>query len=545
MSLSPDVKTPQNHLEIIFAEGDASPALAPKKILLIGAKIGTAITATMAIDGSSGTEDRTTAAGVASLDVATLTTGTTHAATLTGRGSELHLAARAVFAQNPTATVYLAPLTPNGSSKALGTITPTVSGLTAGTLRVTVCGDSVDVPISASDTVSTIGLAVATAVNNKTDWPVTATNTWSTGAVVLRAKIIGPRGHAITFRCTLLDESHAVNAVNGTGVSNFGLTITMSGGTAVGGVYRLSGGGTSDDDVTALLASIAPTQYDRICLASYLVSGSSSANLALVLSQVGTQLNDARQFDQQVVCGTTDTVANSITLAAANAALMQMVALQGSDDMPLVLAGQMATARLYGDALAGGEIAGETTNPAENLNGLKLATAKAPWNPADGYEATEVESLLNHGVTPLVTDPSRPGRVRVVSSITSRSSSEGAPDFSVYKTYDVTVPQYVRAGVLASIRRTFRGKKIVDNSASGAPDPRPNVVQPRNIQSHVFGVLKQYEAQGIIDAVSEANVSAVRNTVNTRRVDIAFPCVPTQDLDTTAGQLRQRQPSLA
>jgi phage tail sheath gpL-like len=109
----------------------------------------------------------------------------------------------------------------------------------------------------------------------------------------------------------------------------------------------------------------------------------------------------------------------------------------------------------------------------------------------------------------------------------------------------VTVPQYVRSGVLASIRQTFRGKKIVDNTASGAPDPRPNVVQPRNIQSHVFGVLKQYEAQGIVDAVSEANVSAVRNTVNTRRVDIAFPCVPTQDLDTTAGQLRQRQPSLA
>ena len=544
MSLSADTKTPQTHLEICFAEGGASASLAPKSILLIGASITTDLSAAMVTDGSDTTETRTTTAGVAPLNVATMTSGAAHAKTLAGRGSELAIAAAAVFQQYPQARLYLAPLTPNGSSRATGTITPTISTLSAGTLRITVCGESVDIPVSASDDVHTIGLAIARAVNNQTDWPVTATNTWNTGAVVLRSKIIGPRGHGISFRATLSDATSSTTVSSGAGVTLFGLTITLSGGTADGSLYRLSGGGTADDSVTTLLANIAADAYDRVCLAGYLVSGATTAKLAALVTQVGAQLNDARQFNQQIVVGAGLSVASSVSVAAVSSPLVQVVGLQGADDLPLAIAGQAAAMRLFGDAIAAGAIEGEATNPAANLNGGRLATIKAPAFAADRYEATEVEALLNAGVTPLVSDGGRPGRVMVVSSITSRSTLDGVvPDFSVFKTYDVTVPQWVRAEVLADLRTTYRGKKIVPDSASGAPDPRTGVVQPRQIKSRVFGLLKRFEARGIIMSVEEADVSATINGSNPRRVDIAFPCIPTQDLDITHGTLRQQQPA--
>lgn len=545
MPLSADTKTPQTHLEIIFAQGGASASLAPKSVLLVGARIDSDLTATMQTDGSGGESEVVTSAGLAAYDTPTLTTGTAHARALGGRGSELARAAERVFAQYPQARLFLAPVTPNGTTRATGTITPTIGTLSAGNLRVTVCGESIDLPISSADTVSTIGLALARAINNQVDWPVWATNTYSTGAVVLHSKIIGPRGHAISFRVTLSDGTSAVTATAGALAGTlFGLTMTLSGGTADNAVYRLSGGGTSDDSVTTLLAAIAPTQFDRICLAGYIVSGSRTAKLAAINTQALAQMNDARQFDQQIVVGCTGGVAAATTLAAINAPLVQVAALQGGDDLPLSVAAQVATARLYGDAIVGGATKGEATNPEANLNGLKLATIQAPFSPADRYEATEVEALLNAGVTPLVADPSRPGFVQVVSSITSRSTLDGvAPDFSVFKTYDVTVPQWVRTQVLSDLRTTYRGKKIVPDSASGAPDPRTDVVQPRQIASRVFGLLKRYEARGIIMSVSAADVTAVIDDANPRRVNIAFPCVPTQDLDITDGALRQQQPA--
>ena len=543
MPLPASTKTPQIRASIVFGSSGAAPSASPKRILLIGSKIGADISTTINTSGST-TSTVTTTAGIAALDVATRATSPDHAAVLAGRGSELHLAAVAAFAQFRTAEVWLAPVTPGGSAVAANaTITPTLGTLSAGTLRITVMGESVDIGISASDTVSTIGLAIARAINNQPNWPVVATNTWATGAVLVTAKNLGVRSGAITLRAALLTATATVEVLNGTGQTAFGLTITLSGGTVDGGVYRL-GSGAVDDNVTNLLTAINPTKYDRIAFAGYRVSGSASANLARITSQVVTQ-SDGPMFDEQVVFGSIESPGNSITVAQGNNSERgQWINDPGVDDLPLVIAAQVATARLFGDSVAGGSIAGEASEPACNLNDLELATLRAPRDPADVYDATEVESALNAGVAPLKPSPTRVGRMALVSSICMRSLSGGLPDFSVYKTKDVTVADWVRAEVVASLRATYRGYNLVADSADGTPVLVPKTTSPSAVKARIYGLLKDYEKRGILRDVDahRDEITAAQNVTNPRRLDFSFPTIPPQDFDIADGTIYQRQP---
>lgn len=541
--LPTSTKTPQVTGAIIFGSSGAAPSAAARKILLIGSIIASALTATINISGST-TSTVTTAAGIAALDRATRVTSPDHAATLGGRGSELHLGAIAAFAQYRQAEVWIAPVTAHGSTiSATAVITPTLGTLAAGTLRITVCGRSVDIGIAADDTVSTIGRKMATAINEQLDWPCTATNVWATGATTLTAKIPGPRGNALTVRAALITSTATTEVLNGTAGTAFGLTITLSGGTASGGVYRFSGG-ANDDDVAALVATLSTQKFDRIVFAGYSVSGSASANLAALTADVATR-STSQMADQQLVFGSVETYGTAITRAQGlNAERAQWVCHPGADDLPIEIGAQVAAARLFGDAVAGGTIRGEASEPAGNLNGLELATLRAPRDPADLLDATETELALNGGVTPLGLSPTRPGRMAVVASIVTRCLSGAAPDFSVYKTKDVVVADWVRAEVVASLRNTYRGFNLVADVPSGAPPLAPRTTSPKTIEERLYALLKGYEARGILRDVTakRAEVAVTRNATNPRRVDFTFPTIPPQDFDIADGTIYQRQP---
>ena len=543
MALPASTKTPQVRASIVFGSSGASPSAAARRILLIGSMIGAAIPTTINTSGST-TSTVTTAAGVAVLDVATRAPSPDHAAALAGRGSELHLAAEAVFAQYRTAEVWIAPVTPGGSAVAANaTITPTLGTLAAGTLRITVMGVSVDLGISASDTVSTIGLKIAQAINNQPNLPVVATNTWATGAVLVTAKYAGVRSGAITLRAALLTSAATIEVTNGTPQTAFGLTITLTGGTADGGVYRL-GSGAVDDNVTNLLTAINPMKFDRVAFAGYRVSGAASANLARLTSQLVTQ-SDTSMFDQQGVFGSVESPGNSITVAQGNNSERgEWINSPGVDDLPLVIAAQVATGRLFGDSVVGGSIEGEASDPACNLNDLELATLRAPRDPADVYDATETESALNAGVAPLKMSLARPGRMALVSSITMRSLAGGLPDFSVFKTKDVTVADWVRAAVVADLQATYRGFDLVDNNPDGTPPLARKTVCPSQIAGRIYALLKEYERRGYLTEVTarKAEIAVTRNATNPRRADFTFPTVAPSDFDIADGTIYQRQP---
>lgn len=545
MPLASSTKTPQVSASIVFGGSGASPSSAPKRVLIIGSMIANAITATMNT-AADATSDVVTAAGTATLDRAVQCTSPDNAAALTGRGSELHRGAIGAYAQDRLANVWLAPVTYGADPvRASAVITPTISGLGSGTLRVIVCGRAVEVAISSSDTVSSIGLKIARAINAERDWPVTAVNTWLSGAVAVSAKCAGPRGNAISLRCQLVSTTQTLDVATGTGVSLFGLTITLSSGAVDGGTYRLASGAV-DDNLTALLATLSGQKFDRIVFAGYRVSGTVSANLARLLDAVDTQSGAAQMFDQQVVLGSIETLGNTVTIAQGlNRARSQWAWSYGVDDLPVEIAAVVAVARLAGDSAVGGGLVGESSDPSANLNGMELAALRTPRDPADLADPAEVETALNSGISPLLASPTRTGRMVLTSSITGRSLNGTTPDFSVYKTKDVTVPDWVRAEVVADLRRTYRGFRIVADPASGVPPQQPRTTTPKSVKERVFGLLKRYEARGILTQVDQRReeITVGINADNPRRVDFSFPCVPTQDFDIADGTLHQLQPT--
>lgn len=542
MALAASARMPQVRASLVFGSSGTAPGSAPARVLVIGSRVASAITATLNTASDAST-DFATAAGLATYDRATRVTSPDDAAVQAGRGSELHHGALAAFAQYRNAEVWLAPVTPGGGAAfASAVVTPTISGLGAGTLRVTVMGESVEFGISASDTVSTIGRKIAQAINEQRDWPVTATNTWATGATTVTAKWAGPRGNAITLRLALITSSATVEVTDGTGRTAFGLTITLTTGTADGGVYRLASGAT-DDSLANLLTAIAASKFDRIAFAAYRSGGSTTANLAR-LTDAATNLSDSAMFDQQVVFGSIESPGNSIAAAQANnRERAQYVEHTGSDDLPLAIAAQVATARLFGDGAVGGAIAGEVNRPAGNLNDLELATLRAPRDPADLLDPTESEAALAAGVTPLKASPTRPGRMALMSSITARSLNGAVPDYSVYKTKEVTVADYVRAYVVADLARTFRGYNLVDDDPSGEPPLVRLTTCPSMVRNRIYGLLKDLERRGVVTEVDEhdGEISVTRNVSNPRRLDFTFPTVAPSDFDIADGIIYQRQ----
>lgn len=542
MPLAPSARMPQVRASIAFGTSGTAPGAAPARVLVLGSRVAAALTATVNTSGAT-TQDYTTAAGLAAYDRATRVMSPDDAALQAGWGSELHHGAVAAFAQYRGAEVWIAPITPGGGAAfATATITPTLGTLAAGTLRITVMGESVEFGVSASDTVSTLGRKIATAINEQRHWPVTATNTWATGAVVVTAKWAGPRGNAVTLRLALVTANATIEVTDGTAQTAFGLTVTLTGGTADGGVYRLAGGAT-DDSVAALLTALAAQKFERIAFAAYRVGGSVTANLAR-LTDALTSLSDSAMFDQQVVFGSVESPGNSIAHAQGNnRERAQYVEHTGSDDLPLAIAAQVATARLFGDGSLGGTIEGELARPAGNLNDLELATLRAPRDLADLLDAVEAEAALAAGVTPLKLSPTRPGRMALMSSITCRCLNGAVPDYAVYKTKEVTVADYVRRYVVAELARTYRGFNLVNDAPSGEPPLVARTCTPSMVRERIYGLLKEMERRGVLTEVDarRAEIVVTRNGTNPRRLDFTFPTLAPSDFDIADGVIYQRQ----
>lgn len=554
MSLAASTKTPGFSLSEIFGGPGTSSGAASERTLVIGNLIASDITATMNTSGST-TSAAVTSAGTVAVATPTIIFSPEDAAVKFGRGSEVHRDAVAFFAQSRTGTLWgVAPAESAGARASL-VITPTLGTLAAGTIRLRVCGVTLEIPVASTDTVPTLGLAMAQAINNTPELPVTAVNVWATGAVTLSAKHPGPRGNYITVSAELLSATASVRTTStGLAVTLFGLTLTLSGGAAAGGSYRLSGG-TTDDNWTNALAAVAAQRFDRISAPAYLVAGSPSANHARLADHVDTYGGLPRMFGQQALLGCAESFGNATTVATAlNRVRTQVPWLRYPDALPGEIAAQVAAARLVGDEDVPGVtngIPGESTTPAANLNWVELATLAPPDTLADQLSGTEIEVALNTGLSPVAPSPDRPGRCALVASVTSRAMANGVPDFSVYKTGNVTVLDRVRDEIVRQLRVTYRGCKLAPDRSDGRPPERipgqPATVTPKIVRAFVLGLLRGFQRLGWIIQVEEraSELTAAINASNNRRLDMNIPCTPNPDFDIGTGDLRQLSPILS
>lgn len=519
-------KTPKIYLAVVLGGGSSSAAAVAHKILLYGNMLEAAL--------SGATPSFSVAAGTASLATVTQVFGPDEADTKFGTGSELALGCRAVFKQYPAANLWCVPVAKTGT-KASVVLTATGSPTAAGTVTVTVNGKTSAVAnVASGDTVTAVATAIATAILQNPQMPVTAQ--FAAGVCTITAKQDGLRGNQLVVRVVMQTGSQRVETSGTTlAQSLFGLTLTLSGGAASTNVYKLAGG-TGQDTLTAALAAVNPTRFHRQAVANIDLTAAQALR-----DQLNTHAGVTAQQLEQGLAASVDTYANMVTFTTGiNAARVQVPWLFNAEASPLEIAAQMAAARLYGDAVTGGSIIGESTDPAANLNGVQLASIPEQYVVADRPTATQVESALNNGGVPLVSSPANPGYVAAVASITSRFlDGLSQPNYSVWKTKVVTSADYVADDLRAKMSAKYAGFKLTNDAAGGAPPKTAKTTTPKLVRGDVFTELKLYEEAGIVENVdANASLLAVQRDGSLGRLLMEIPLAIIPDFDQAAGNVR-------
>lgn len=523
-------KTPGINFNVILGGPGTSAGAATKRIVLLGNMLATALT------NSSPTFS--VAAGTATPEEVVFVASESDAKALFGQGSELHRMAARVFEQYPDAAVYACPVAQVSGTKASGVLTFATSAGAAFTVRLKLCGQVIDVGIASGDTATAIAAAVADAINDAADLPFTAQN--SSGVVTVTAKHDGPRGNWLIVDAYFVPNGSTIetrittSSTTSPGASTTGIWSSTG---ALGGEITLTSGATQDSFANALTA-IDPQKWDRIVGACV-----EATNIGRILTQVDNDAGPTVQQREQVVVGTSDTLANATTLATGrNSSRCQVVWHHASPIPPWECAAQVCAGRLAGDASAGGVLVGEASDCAANLDGLELATLVSQRVVADQPTATEIESALNNGLAVLAPSGARPGRVALVRSITSRSLASGVPNYAVIDTAYVCQVDDCADDLQSYLTSLLRGAKLGADGADGNPAARvANVTTPSIIRSAISARLKYREANGWMRDV-DANASLLvveADPVVSGRVNCEIPCEPITGLHNVAGNVRQ------
>jgi phage tail sheath gpL-like len=442
-------KVPRTYLKVSLGVGPRSSGDAPREVAVFGNKLS-AGTMALATETDCFSEDEARA--------------------LAGAGSELFWLAKVAIDTYPGVQLKLYAIAEAGTA-ATGTIVLTGPATSSGTVGVAVLGEEVEVPVASADTATSIGTAVAAAINAKGDWPVTAVA--ATGTVTVTAKNTGPRGNLLAVRARILA---------GTGV---GVTPPVGG--------YLAGGATSDDPQLALDA--VATVRRRYLVAPY----TDAVQLAKFKTHVDTEEEPLVGHRKWAIFGSLDTLGSTTTLVTGlNFPRMQCVWQEKSDLTPGMLAAALAAERSLK----------ESSDTAHNYDSEVLSALRPHFSKTDIPLPSELDSALNNGITPLST--SNAGEVFIVRSITAKSKDgSGLPDYRVLDSHKVTVSDEVADRFELAFADRFSGFKA-DNDPPEGEAPPPGVVTPAMCEDLAFEILDGCEAEGLL---ASGSVEARKNEI--------------------------------
>ena len=475
---------PGQYLEISFAQGDAAGSGSPIEVLLMGNMLSTgAATADSVVYGPDSIVQLQTEQD---------------AIDLFGTGSELHRMWRRFTKVNKDTTLRAIAVSQSAGAQATGTFRYVGTATSAGSTRVYVHDEFVDVAIDSLAISSDVAGDVADEINKQTHWGVTAaataTGVW--GFVTLTARQNGLRGNDIRFMPQITPG------------------LGMSVPTAVD--QAMSGGTVADSNSTAL-STINNSKY------YYIVSAANDATqLGALVTQINTNAAPTIGIRQRALAGSIDTVSNTNTLATGrNAARAEIVWSEKSPWTPSDLAAnQAAIVTLF-----------ETQpNPRTNFAGFgNDAVTSQYWVvPRPRLDSaipsrTNIKSALNNGVSPIGVNPN--GSTYLVNRITTRSLNGSQNDYRIRDAHKVTICDFFGEDLLAKTALNFSGKRIANDPPDGAQPPGPDVVTPSRYRSAVFGLLDVYAANDLLQNVDAIKAGTVvqRETSPTTRLAVRIP----------------------
>lgn len=189
-----------------------------------------------------------------------------HVGKLAGFGSTIHRAAIAAFQGNSGTTAVYAAIQAESTSPAAvaatGTLAITHTATETGTLYIYIDGDVYKIAVSSTDTNTTIGDSIVTALTADPNCAVTAVNT--TGSVALTSKSKGTSGNEISINISAAGE-----------VVPAGVTYTITGMTsgandaAISAVLTVMGSGENANadsytDIVVCYDALGTTEMDAL-----------------------------------------------------------------------------------------------------------------------------------------------------------------------------------------------------------------------------------------------------------------------------------------
>lgn len=405
------------------------------------------------------------------------------AATYFGRGSMLHLMARAAIKANPYLQLSAVALDDAaGATAAGGALTLAGTATAAGSFSFKIGNSApITVAVSVSDTAAVVAAAINAALGALPDLPVSAAV--AAGVVTLAAKNKGTQGNLIPI--TVLQDVG-------------GLTSTVT----------AMSGGAADPQLAAALTAIFPVGHNIVCCG--LNDQVSLTALRTHLAAVGSPME---QRDALGVYATTGTLGAATTLAALiNDPFTTTAFLRATRSLPCELSSAYAAV-----------IASEE-DPARPLNTLELVGIDVPPQ-SQWLSRVEQENLLYNGVTPIEIGPGQ--KVQIVRAITTYLvDPQGVPDVSML---DITTPR-----TLFYMRKAYR-----ERIALRFPREKLSTRTPPKVRSELLDVSYRAEELEIIENVDQwkDGLLVERDSQDANRLNAKIPVDVVNGLHVFAGRL--------
>ena len=446
-----------------------------------------------------------TAAGLAPPGIPLLCQGPNDAITQGGPGSMLALMTQAYLANDSFGTVYYLPLADDPSATAAaGTIVFSAVPTGAGTIALYIAGQKISIPVTVSETVANIAIAVAAAINALTSLPVTADGTTVSGTVTITAKNKGLCGNDIDVRFNY------AGAVNGE-LTPAGLAYSQTGTQSAGG-YLLSGGATNPV-LTAALANLPANILFDFIASPYIDSTSTTALSALLNDTTGRW-----SFEQQLYGG---------IFMAARGTSGTLTSLGGTfNDQHSSIIGFYDSPTPYWiwAAAVNGAAAGSLkVDPAVPMQTVAIYGVLAP--PASSqFVIPQQNTLLWNGISTFTVDAS--GICHISNLITTyQKNGFGIADDSYLEVETMFTLMYVLRFLQAIVTSKYARMKLAADGTAFAPGSA--IVTPSIIKADLIAGYSElcYAGECQNAAKFAAGLIVQQNTINPNRVDVLYPAV--------------------
>lgn len=499
LAVSPSTLTPGVYLTVDLVAGASAAGVGDLKVLLVAPKS----------TGGDLTADSEIRAGA----------GEDSAGTAFGTGTPGHLAAQIMYAKQGNAQIDFAAPTAGAGSAVLD-ITPTGSPTGNNSVDIEIDGYLLEVAWLAGETVADFTARATAAINAKTKYlPVTCTD--GSTKITLTFKVPGNIGNDCQARANL--------------------TLTQTGTEAIDtGTYTNLAGGTTDPDVTNILAAAAGEEYHYIvlCLSNADAEAAGTSNAAKLKTHISTYNTGLDAKLQQGIVASTGTLANAKTgTANRNVGYMQHEFCISGLGLPSELAASEA----------GGRLAAILLDPAANRIGEVLPDYRgADDKIADKPTAAEAEDAIGSGVS-IVTYNRAGDSVDLRPVTTYSTDGSGAPDTTLLDTENVDGAYIVARDIRTALPTEFPNAKITKDTVPGAAPPPNGVLEERDVKSWVISRLRSWVTLGVVNgtdleaAVTDGSLIVQVNDTDSTQVDFVLPIHIFQPV-AKWGVVVQRQP---